>query len=84
MSATAPDETTARPMNSSTPKPSVNDDERPISPITIARIQIVRGFLVRPGSEFGLDGWVRVTVGPPPLMERFARELADVRAGARQ
>ena len=45
---------------------------------------IVRGFLVRPGSEFGLDGWVRVTVGPPPLMERFARELADVRAGARQ
>jgi histidinol-phosphate aminotransferase len=45
---------------------------------------IVRGFLVRPGSEFGLDGWVRVTVGPPPLMERFARELADVREGARQ
>jgi histidinol-phosphate aminotransferase len=45
---------------------------------------IVRGFLVRPGSEFGLDGWVRVTVGPPPLMERFARELADVRAGARR
>jgi histidinol-phosphate aminotransferase len=45
---------------------------------------IVRGFLVRSGNEFGLDGWVRVTVGPPPLMERFARELADVRAGARQ
>jgi histidinol-phosphate aminotransferase len=45
---------------------------------------IVRGFLVRPGSEFGLDGWVRVTVGPPPLMERFARELADVREGARE
>jgi histidinol-phosphate aminotransferase len=45
---------------------------------------IVRGFLVRPGSEFGLDGWMRVTVGPKPLMERFARELADVRAGARQ
>ncbi|HVD65777.1 MAG TPA: histidinol-phosphate transaminase [Gaiellaceae bacterium] len=40
---------------------------------------VVRGFLVRPGSEFGLDGWVRVTVGPPPLMERFARELAAVR-----
>jgi histidinol-phosphate aminotransferase len=44
----------------------------------------VRGFLVRPGTEFGLDGWVRVTVGPPPLMERFVRELADVRAGARE
>ena len=26
---------------------------------------VVRGFLVRPGSEFGLDGWIRVTVGPP-------------------
>jgi histidinol-phosphate aminotransferase len=38
-----------------------------------------RGFLVRPGSEFGLDGYVRITVGPPPLMERVARELAEVR-----
>jgi histidinol-phosphate aminotransferase len=45
---------------------------------------IVRGFLVRSGNEFGLDGWVRVTVGPPPLMERLARELADVRKGAPQ
>jgi len=42
-----------------------------------------RGFLVRPGSEFGLDGYVRVTVGPPPLMERFVRELVDVRQGVR-
>jgi histidinol-phosphate aminotransferase len=40
---------------------------------------VVRGFLVRPGSEFGLDGYVRITVGPPPLMERVARELAEVR-----
>jgi histidinol-phosphate aminotransferase len=44
---------------------------------------VVRGFLVRPGSEFGLDGWIRVTVGPPPLMERFAAELAAVRDGVR-
>jgi histidinol-phosphate aminotransferase len=44
---------------------------------------VVRGFLVRPGSEFGLDGWIRVTVGPPPLMERFAAELAAVREGVR-
>jgi len=44
---------------------------------------VVRGFLVRPGSEFGLDGWIRVTVGPPPLMERFAAELASVREGVR-
>jgi histidinol-phosphate aminotransferase len=40
---------------------------------------VVRGFLVRPGSEFGLDGYVRITVGPAPLMERVARELAEVR-----
>jgi histidinol-phosphate aminotransferase len=39
---------------------------------------VARGLLVRPGSEFGLDGYVRVTVGPPPLMERVARELAEV------
>jgi histidinol-phosphate aminotransferase len=43
-----------------------------------------RGFLVRPGSDFGLDGWIRVTVGPPPLMERFARELTDVREAVRR
>jgi len=40
---------------------------------------VMRGLLVRPGSEFGLDGWIRVTVGPPPLMERFVRELVAVR-----
>jgi histidinol-phosphate aminotransferase len=42
---------------------------------------VVRGFLVRPGSEFGLDGWIRVTVGPPALMERFGAELAAVGKG---
>ena len=41
---------------------------------------VVRGFLVKPGSEFGLDAWFRVTVGPPPLMERFAEALPAVRA----
>jgi histidinol-phosphate aminotransferase len=44
---------------------------------------VTRGFLVRPGSEFGLDGYVRITVGPPPLMQRFVRELVDVRQGVR-
>jgi histidinol-phosphate aminotransferase len=43
---------------------------------------VLRGFLVRPGSEFGLNGRVRVTVGPPPLMERFVRALVEVREGA--
>jgi histidinol-phosphate aminotransferase len=36
-----------------------------------------RGLLVRPGSEFGLPGHVRVTVGPAELMERAAAELLE-------
>ena len=36
-----------------------------------------RGFLVRAGSEFGLAGFVRITTGPIPLMERVAAEMAD-------
>jgi histidinol-phosphate aminotransferase len=39
-----------------------------------------RGFLVRAGSEFGLAGFVRITTGPIPLMERVAAELAEARA----
>jgi histidinol-phosphate aminotransferase len=38
-----------------------------------------RGFLVRAGGEFGLDGFVRITTGPVPLMERVAREVAAAR-----
>jgi histidinol-phosphate aminotransferase len=37
-----------------------------------------RGLLVRPGSDYGLPGYVRVTVGPSELMERFGVELRDV------
>jgi histidinol-phosphate aminotransferase len=40
-----------------------------------------RGLLLRAGSEFGLHGYVRITTGPEPLMERVAAELAEVRAG---
>jgi histidinol-phosphate aminotransferase len=42
-----------------------------------------RGILIRPGSDYGLPGYVRVTVGPPPLMERFATELGEVCASLR-
>jgi histidinol-phosphate aminotransferase len=38
-----------------------------------------RGLLIRAGSEFGMPGYVRITVGPVPIMERVARELASVR-----
>jgi histidinol-phosphate aminotransferase len=39
-----------------------------------------RGFLVRAGSEFGLTGFVRITTGPLPLMERVAQEVVAARA----
>jgi histidinol-phosphate aminotransferase len=37
-----------------------------------------RGFLIRAGSEFGLPGYARITVGPNGVMERFTEELVDV------
>jgi histidinol-phosphate aminotransferase len=37
-----------------------------------------RGLLIRPGSDYGLPGFVRVTVGPSELMERFGVELREV------
>jgi histidinol-phosphate aminotransferase len=36
-----------------------------------------RGLLIRPGSEFGCPGAVRITVGPLEIMERVGAELAD-------
>ncbi len=42
-----------------------------------------RGILIRPGTEFGLPGYVRITVGPAPLMERVAGELGEVCAALR-
>jgi histidinol-phosphate aminotransferase len=33
------------------------------------------GLLVRTGSEYGLEGYVRITVGPAPLMERVAAAI---------
>jgi histidinol-phosphate aminotransferase len=38
-----------------------------------------RGILVRPGSEFGLDEHVRITIGPPELMDRAAEQLGHAR-----
>jgi histidinol-phosphate aminotransferase len=42
-----------------------------------------RGLLIRPGSDFGMPGYVRITVGPAPLMRRLTRELDEVRATLR-
>jgi histidinol-phosphate aminotransferase len=50
-----------------------------VDDVVLADALARRGLLVRPGSEFGLRGWVRVTVGPEPLMRRAAEALADER-----
>jgi histidinol-phosphate aminotransferase len=38
------------------------------------------GLLVRTGGEYGLDGYVRITVGPEPQMERVAAAIGRVLA----
>lgn len=38
-----------------------------------------RWFLVRPGSEFGLAGHLRITIGPDELMAEVATAIAEVR-----
>lgn len=37
-----------------------------------------RGFLVRPGSEFGLPGYVRITLGPPDLVQSAVAAFVEV------
>ncbi|HTE63393.1 MAG TPA: histidinol-phosphate transaminase [Solirubrobacteraceae bacterium] len=51
--------------------------------VAVAEALAHRGLLVRPGSEFGLPGHARITVGPPELMERAADELLQARASVR-
>ncbi len=36
-----------------------------------------RGVVMRPGGEFGLPAYVRITIAPEPLMERVAALLVD-------
>jgi histidinol-phosphate aminotransferase len=51
-----------------------------VDDVALTEALVRRGLLVRPGSEFGLSGYVRVTVGPSPLMRRAAAELSAARA----
>jgi histidinol-phosphate aminotransferase len=37
-----------------------------------------RGILIRPGTDFGQPGLVRITVGPASLMDRVTAEVRDV------
>jgi histidinol-phosphate aminotransferase len=43
-----------------------------------------RGIMIRPGSDFGLPGYVRVTVAPKPLLERVVVALREVTAELRR
>jgi histidinol-phosphate aminotransferase len=45
----------------------------------LARAVAEEGLLVRPGGEYGLDGYVRITVGPAELMERVSDALVRAR-----
>ncbi len=51
-----------------------------VDDVAVCERLLRRGLLVRAGSEFGLPQTVRITVAPPPVMERVASELAAVRA----
>lgn len=51
--------------------------EVPADDAELADRLAARGYLIRPGSEFGLNGFVRITVAPRPTLERFLEILTD-------
>jgi histidinol-phosphate aminotransferase len=54
----------------------VGDDET-----ALADRLLRRGLLVRPGRDFGMPGYIRVTIGPVSVMERLAAEVARALGG---
>jgi histidinol-phosphate aminotransferase len=50
-----------------------------VDDLALAEELLRRGLLIRPGRDFGMPGYLRVTIGPLPLMERLADELAGAR-----
>ena len=50
----------------------------PTDDVALAEALVRRGLLIRPGQDFGMPGYIRVTIGPVPLMERLAAELGRV------
>jgi histidinol-phosphate aminotransferase len=48
--------------------------------VALTDLLLRRGFLIRAGSEFGLRGYARITVGPEPLMERAVAGIVSARA----
>jgi histidinol-phosphate aminotransferase len=51
---------------------------RPDGPVYEALLQ--RGVLLRPGTDFALPGYARITIAPEATMRRAAREIIDVLA----
>jgi histidinol-phosphate aminotransferase len=43
--------------------------------VQLAQALLRAGLLVRPGQDFGMPGYIRVTIGPWPLMQRLAEEV---------
>jgi histidinol-phosphate aminotransferase len=46
--------------------------------LALAEGLVRRGLLIRPGHDFGMPGYIRATIGPVPLMNRLADELARI------
>lgn len=56
----------------------------PLPPRQVSEGLLRRGFIVRPGEDLGAPGWLRVTIGPDELMNRFLiayQEACDELAG---
>jgi histidinol-phosphate aminotransferase len=49
--------------------------------LALAEALLRRGLLVRPGQDFGMAGYIRVTIGSLPLMERLASAVAEALEG---
>jgi histidinol-phosphate aminotransferase len=47
-----------------------------VDDVALGERLLMKGFLIRPGRDFGMPGYIRITVGPLQLMERLAAELA--------
>jgi histidinol-phosphate aminotransferase len=47
--------------------------------LAVAQALLRAGLLVRPGRDFGMPGYLRITIGPLPLMQRLAEELSRAR-----
>lgn len=54
-----------------------------VDDVALADRLAARGLLIRPGTDYGLPGYARITVGPAPLMDRLLAELREACAALR-